>query len=87
MGGFVVSATNAGFPVHPGWYHNLTANPQVGLEFPGGKRVRAWAEVTPPELRHDLWSHLIELAPGYAAYERRTQRQIPMIVLHPEPTP
>ena len=41
------------------------------------------AEIAGPEVRDRLWRQLIGLAPGYAPYEQKTRRTIPMIILHP----
>ena len=82
-GGYVVVASNAGFDNHPGWYHNLKHNPRVTLEI-RGKRVSALAEPAGPDLRERLWARLMELAPGYGAYQKRTRRVIPIVLLHPE---
>jgi hypothetical protein len=46
--------------------------------------MEAKAQVAPKGERERLWARLVELAPGYAAYARRTKREIPMVVLHPE---
>jgi F420H(2)-dependent quinone reductase len=81
-GAFVVTASNAGFDRHPGWYHNLTADPKVELQL-RDRRFAATAERAGPDLRNQLWAALIRRAPGYAAYQTRTERVIPMILLRP----
>jgi deazaflavin-dependent oxidoreductase (nitroreductase family) len=83
-GGWVVTASNAGFDFQPGWYHNLSANPQVSVEMPG-RTLQARAEVARAELRRALWEQLIARAPGYDDYRRRTRREIPMVILRPIP--
>jgi deazaflavin-dependent oxidoreductase (nitroreductase family) len=79
---YVVIASNGGALRNPGWYFNLTANPQVTIAV-HGKRLRAVAEVAGPEKRRALWARLIAMAPMYAGYERRTEREIPMVILSP----
>ena len=81
-GRYVIIASNAGRDRHPGWFHNLKARPDVGLQM-GDRLLGARAAVASPEERKRLWSRLIELAPGYAAYERRTTREIPIVILSP----
>lgn len=76
----IVAATKGGAPAHPDWYHNLTAHPRVTVEV-GTETFRVEAvEVTGAE-RHSLWHRLVELRPGFAAYETRTSRVFPMFRL------
>jgi deazaflavin-dependent oxidoreductase (nitroreductase family) len=81
-GGYVIIASNAGSDRHPTWFYNLRAKPEVSIQV-SGKRMTAHAEVTGGELRELLWKKLMEVAPGYQAYERRTTRQIPLVILRP----
>jgi len=48
------------------------------------KRASARAETVGHDLRARLWARLTELAPGYGAYQKRTTREIPIVLLHPE---
>jgi hypothetical protein len=41
------------------------------------------AETANPEKKRELWARLVEVAPGYADYQKRTSRDIPMVILHP----
>src|SRR6266581_3657754 len=67
---YVVIASKGGAPDHPGWYHNLKANPagrvEVGAE--GDERDRIYAE-------------RVAIAPGFGEYERQTSRKIPVMIL------
>ena len=81
-GYYVISATYAGLDTHPAWFHNLKSNPDVALQIQN-KRLSARAEPANPTLRQKLWDTLVELAPGYGAYEKRTTREIPMVLLRP----
>jgi deazaflavin-dependent oxidoreductase (nitroreductase family) len=78
----VLVASKGGFPKHPAWFHNLRANPltyaQVGAD---RRRVRA-REATPQE-RDRLWGLAVAVWPGYEDYRKRTDREIPLIVLEP----
>ena len=67
---------------YPAWFHNLTSNPRVTLQIQD-KELPAIAERADPGLRKQLWAKLVELAPGYGAYQRRTTREIPMVILRP----
>jgi F420H(2)-dependent quinone reductase len=81
-GSYVITATNAGFDTHPAWFHNLKSHPQVALQI-GSKQWTAIAELANPTLRQQLWAKFVERAPGYGAYEKRTTREIPIVLLRP----
>ena len=81
-GSYAITATNAGFDTHPAWFHNLKDHPQVELQI-GNKQFTAKAEPANPSLRQQLWSKFVERAPGYGDYEKRTSREIPVVLLRP----
>jgi deazaflavin-dependent oxidoreductase (nitroreductase family) len=81
-GGYVITASNAGLSHNPGWYYNLKSNPQVTVQVKDAE-MTAIAEEAKGELRDQLWAQLIEQALGYADYEKRTTREIPMLILRP----
>lgn len=81
---FVVFASKGGAPTNPDWYHNLRANPDVTIEV-GTETIPVRARVTDGEERERLWSRQKSVMPGFAAYEQRTRRQIPVIVLERHP--
>ncbi len=78
----VVIASNAGEPYHPAWYHNLKANPKVQI-LQGSKLTDVVARDAEGEERADLWKKIVEAESGYAEYERRTSRKIPVVILEP----
>ncbi len=77
----VVIASFAGAPHHPGWYHNLVANPEVTLEI-GTERFRARAEVTSGEERQRLFDAQAAQMPIFHDYQKKTSRQIPVVVFN-----
>ncbi|MGH2923617.1 MAG: nitroreductase family deazaflavin-dependent oxidoreductase [Solirubrobacterales bacterium] len=78
----VVVASKGGIDRHPAWYHNLIANPETIANWYGDvRRVRARA--TKGRERERLWKQMAEVYPTYEAYQRRTERDIPVIVLEP----
>jgi len=79
-GAYVVTATNAGMDTHPAWYHNLRAHPQVTVRIKD-RTFNAVAEMAEGEQRQRLWDKFVQLAPGYAYYEKRTKRTIPVVLL------
>lgn len=81
-GYYAITASNAGFDRHPAWFHNLKSHPQVEVQVQD-KRLTAIAEPAEPELRKQLWAELVERAPGYGEYPKRTTREIPIVLLRP----
>ncbi len=79
---YVVFASKAGAPTNPDWYHNVVAHPEVSIEV-GDGRISAVAHVADGEIRDRLWSQQKQLYPGFADYESKTTRQIPVVVLEP----
>jgi deazaflavin-dependent oxidoreductase (nitroreductase family) len=76
-----VIASMAGAPQHPAWFHNLRANPDVGVQL-GPSTWRAHAEVLEegPE-RDRLWKAITTRMPDFAEYQKRTSRVIPVVKL------
>lgn len=79
---FVVIASKGGAPSNPDWFHNLVAHPDVTVEV-GTRTFPARAVVVTGPERDDLYARQAERLPAFAAYERRTKRTIPVIVLEP----
>ncbi len=77
-----VFASKAGAPSHPAWYHNLVANPDAEIEI-GTETRRVRARVADPTERAEIWSAQKEVNPVFAEYERKTTREIPVIILDP----
>ncbi|WP_272477911.1 nitroreductase family deazaflavin-dependent oxidoreductase [Baekduia alba] len=76
----VVVASYGGAPKHPAWLHNLRATPDTVVEVGRRRRPVTAREATPQE-RERLWPALLELYPAYGDYQRRTTREIPLVVL------
>ena len=83
-GRYAIFASHGGSPTHPDWYHNLRANPHVTYEV-GTNTVRATARITKGEERERIWTKQKRDRPYFATYEKKTTRQIPVIVLEPTP--
>lgn len=79
---FVVVASNAGQDHHPGWYANLRARPEGVVEV-GGRRVAVRARDADEAERAEFWPRAVAIFRGYARYARKTERQIPLVVLEP----
>ena len=78
----VIVASKGGSPRHPAWFHNLRANPRTTVQV-GARRLAVTAGVATPSERSRLWPRVVRMYPGYAAYQRRTKREIPLVVLEP----
>jgi deazaflavin-dependent oxidoreductase (nitroreductase family) len=76
----VVIASFAGAPNNPAWYNNLIANPVATVEL-GSERFRVRAAVTAGEERQRLFNRQAEQMAIFADYQKKTTRQIPVLVL------
>jgi deazaflavin-dependent oxidoreductase (nitroreductase family) len=79
---YIVVASKGGAPEHPGWYRNLLANPEVEVQV-GTKKMTARARTVTGEERVRLWEKALEFWPPYADYAKKTEREIPVVVLDP----
>jgi len=79
----VIFASKAGAPENPGWYHNLVANPQVSVEV-GREKFEARATVAVEPERTELYEIMATKFPGFAGYQRKTTRTIPVVILRRE---
>ncbi|HEY9524581.1 MAG TPA: nitroreductase family deazaflavin-dependent oxidoreductase [Thermopolyspora sp.] len=79
-GDYIVVASKAGAPVHPDWYLNLVANPEVTVQV-RGDRFKARARTASPEERRELWAVMTRTWPDYDEYQKKTDREIPVVVL------
>jgi deazaflavin-dependent oxidoreductase (nitroreductase family) len=81
---YVVIASKGGAPDHPGWYHNLKANPvarvEVGAET-GTEKFEVRAREAEGEERDRIYAERVAIAPGFGEYERNTSRRIPVMIL------
>ena len=77
---YVIIASKGGAPDNPDWYYNIVAHPQVSVEY-GTELFQAKAEITPEPERTRLYAKMVEHMPGFADYEKKTTRVIPVIVL------
>jgi proline iminopeptidase len=79
---YLVIASKGGAPQHPGWYRNLAADPEVEVQV-GTLKLKARARTATGDERARLWEKALEFWPPYADYQRKTARQIPVVVLDP----
>ena len=78
----VLVASYGGDSRHPAWYLNLCAQPDVHLELRGERRAMR-ARTATPEEKAALWPRIVKSYRGYASYQKRTDRDIPVVLLTP----
>lgn len=79
---YLVVASKGGAAVHPAWYLNLTANPEVRVQV-GSETFAAHARTAAEDEKPRLWRTMTEIWPEYDRYQERTDREIPVVVLEP----
>ena len=77
---FVIVASKGGAPEHPGWYENLVADRDATIQV-GAEEIAVRARDAQGEERGRLWRRMAEVWPDYESYQRRTDREIPVVVL------
>ncbi|MEV4073525.1 nitroreductase family deazaflavin-dependent oxidoreductase [Nonomuraea fuscirosea] len=77
---YVVIASKGGDDTNPAWYHNLRATPAATAEI-GTETFEVKAVVAEGEERDRLYAKMVEQAPQFADYEKKTTRRIPVVTL------
>jgi deazaflavin-dependent oxidoreductase (nitroreductase family) len=78
----ILTASKGGYPHSPGWFYNLKANPDTTIQI-GSQRRPVHARVAKAAERKRLWPLVVSVYGGYEDYGRRTEREIPLVVLEP----
>ena len=81
-GEYAVVASKGGAPEHPAWYHNLVEHPRVELQDRADRKDYDARELSGDE-RTLWWDRAVEVWPDYAAYQEKTEREIPVFLLTP----
>lgn len=79
---YIIVASKGGAPEHPGWYRNMLVHPEVEIQV-GTKKMKARARTATGAEREQLWATALKFWPPYADYQRKTDREIPVVVLDP----
>jgi deazaflavin-dependent oxidoreductase (nitroreductase family) len=79
-GGYAIVSSKGGSPDHPDWHYNLEANPDVKVQVKGDK-FDARAHVADSEEREKIWPKMAKVWPDYNEYVKKTDREIPIVVL------
>ena len=77
---YLVVGSKGGSPTPPAWYLNLVADPEVHVQVKGD-RFAAHARTATAEEKPELWKTMTAVWPDYDAYQQRTEREIPVVVL------
>jgi deazaflavin-dependent oxidoreductase (nitroreductase family) len=80
---YVIVASKGGAPKHPAWFLNLEASPTVEFQVVD-KKFRGKARQAKGAERQRLFDMMAKVYPPYIAYQARTDREIPVVVLEPE---
>lgn len=78
----VIVASYGGDPRHPAWFLNLQENPDVEVTM-GGKVRPMKARVATSDEKAELWPQVVAAYGGYGSYQKRTDRDIPLVILEP----
>ncbi len=82
--GVLLVASLGGAPRNPVWYHNLVKHPDIEVSH-RGRRIKLRARLAAPDEKPDLWPICDRHYAPYAAYRKRTTRDIPIFVCEPAP--
>jgi len=80
-GGYLIVASKGGAPTNPAWYHNIKGNPNDVTIQVNDKKMKVKPEIILGEPRKPLYAWIVSMAPNFGAYEKRTDREIPMVFL------
>ncbi|MET0388114.1 MAG: nitroreductase family deazaflavin-dependent oxidoreductase [Polyangiales bacterium] len=81
-GDYVIVASKGGAPEHPGWYQNLLAHADVTIQVLD-KLIPVTARTANAEERARTWPVMAKEWPDYDNYQKKTTREIPVVLLHP----
>ena len=82
---YVITASNSGAAKNPGWFVNLKTNPQITIEVDGTIKT-VTAHQASAEEKGRLWPQLVEQGHFFEGYQKKTKREIPMVILRPTAT-
>lgn len=80
---YVVVASRGGDDTHPAWFLNLRDNPDVTVRVIGQEPRPMTARIATPEERARMWPEIAKRYRNYAGYQKRTSREIPLVLLQP----
>jgi F420H(2)-dependent quinone reductase len=78
----ILVASKGGYPKNPAWFHNLMAHPDTTVQI-GPRHQSVHARTATAAEREHLWPLMVSVYAGYDDYQKRTDREIPLVVLEP----
>ena len=81
---YVIVASKGGAPEHPGWYENLLAHPDARIQV-WGDLIAVTARTATAQEKRRVWPTMTAQWPDYDEYQRKTAREIPVVLLQPRP--
>lgn len=79
----VIVASRGGDDQHPAWFLNLREHPEVTVAYAGKPKASMRARVASPDERASLWPRITAAFSGYGGYQKKTHREIPIVLLEP----
>ena len=79
---YLIVASAGGAPHHPGWYHNLMANPETTIQV-GRRQLQVRGREAGGDERNRIWAMVVAKDARYEDYQALTAREIPVVVLEP----
>lgn len=80
-GKWIIVASRGGDDQHPAWFLNIQANPSVQVRLQGGALQSMTATIASPAERFRLWDAVVATYPHYGSYQKKTDREIPLVIL------
>lgn len=81
-GGYAIIASKGGDPKHPGWFHNLNKQAECTVQV-ATKVFKARSRIATGAERQAIWEQMAAMYSPFTAYQAKTQREIPVVVLEP----
>jgi deazaflavin-dependent oxidoreductase (nitroreductase family) len=82
-GEVVLIASRGGEPVHPAWFLNMQAHPEVSFQI-ADKCFRGPSRVAEGSEREAVWKHMVGVYAPFADYQTKTDRRIPVVMMNPK---
>jgi deazaflavin-dependent oxidoreductase (nitroreductase family) len=79
---YLIVASKGGAPEPPEWFRNLEAHPETVIQVQD-RKIPVQARVATADEKPAMWAHMVEAWPDYEDYQRKTDRDIPVVVLEP----
>ncbi|MDO9460730.1 MAG: nitroreductase family deazaflavin-dependent oxidoreductase [Alphaproteobacteria bacterium] len=79
-GNHIIVGSKGGSQTHTGWYFNLLENPAAEIQV-ATEHFKVRARIATGDERAQIWAHMLTVFPTYGDYQKKTTREIPVVVL------